>query len=104
MKRLYFEAAVSGLEIDVAQRSEPKSAARLEAMQEPLALAGLGKLLLVRPERFLFNRFERELNPVGNAAAAFELIGARALEPVRHQSPALRQRVLSGGAQIRGQR
>ena len=100
MKGLYLEAAVAGFEIDVAHRPQAEPAAGLEAVQQALAGAGLCQLLLVGPEGFLFDRLEREFHVVVDAPAAFELIAARALKPVRHEAAALGQRVVGGGGYL----
>src|SRR5690348_13640294 len=94
MKRLHFQAAIARLQVDVTERPQSEPTARFEAVQEAVFRSSLGQFLLVGPEGFPFDWFEREFNLIVNATAAFELVAAFALQDVRHEPPPLRERML----------
>ncbi len=70
-------------------------------MQHPLALAVLNQLLLERPEQRGVERFELKIDLIGTATATFQGIFAIALQTMRDQAAALRERMIRGRGDFR---
>src|SRR5450432_189452 len=87
VESLNAEAAIAGFEVDVAHRAEAKAATGFEAVEQSLASAGLGELLLIGPEGFFVDRLKGECGLIVDPAVAFDGVARSALEAMGHQSP-----------------
>jgi hypothetical protein len=103
VKGLDQQAAAASFRIDVAHRSQGNPAARIESVHQALPLAIGGQFFLEGPENLRGDGFELEAGVIDDSAAAFDAVAALALQPIRKQSAALRQRMLGGGGDF-GQR
>ena len=103
VKRLNQHAAVARFHIDIAQRAESHSPARVKDMQEPPALTVMRQLLLKRPKDFGRHRLELKTRLIGYATATFHAIMTLSAQTVRQETPLLGQWILRGSGNF-GQR
>lgn len=94
VKCLDEEASASGFDVNVAERSEGHASAGIEPVQQAFPAAVGTEFFLEGPEHIRLDLFQLEVHPVDGPVTALYLIAALAQEPVGHQPPLLRQRMV----------
>jgi len=96
MDRLHQHRAPSGLDVDIAQRPHRHPAARIEPVQQPFGGA-FTELLTDHPKELRIHRFQLEVGPVADAAAASHVLRPTSFERLANQGTPGRQRLMDAG-------